>query len=95
MNKFFKKVYKIIDSCIIVPISRVIYNLQNKVKTNGNTIDKILNRPSFLIVISLILAVVFFLLVDSKVLLLVNNNAEVITKVPVSLKYIVEAFVVE
>lgn len=95
MNKFFKAIYNTIDKLIIVPISRIVFNVQNLLKRNSGWLDKILNRPTFLIYLSLILAVVCFLLIDSKVIMLVENNAEVITNVPVELKYNEEAYVIE
>ena len=95
MSKIFKRLYKIIDKLIIVPISRVVYNVQNLLKRNGSLLDKVLNRPSFLIYLSLILAVLFFLLIDNKVITLIENNAEVITNVPVRVKYNEEAYVIE
>ena len=53
MRKFFKKLYKLIDVLIIVPISRVIYNIQKALKKNGGFLDKLLNKPNFLIFLSL------------------------------------------
>ena len=95
MRKFFKAVYRIIDKLIVIPISRLVYNIQNLLKKNGSVIDKVLNRQTFLIYLSLIFAVVFFLLIDSKVVNLVQNNARVIYNVPVEVKYNEEAYVVE
>lgn len=95
MNRLFKGIYKFIDRGIVVPVSRMVFNLQNLLKRNGGFIDKILNRPTFLIYLSLIIAVICFLLIDSKVILLIENNAEVISNVPVELKYNEEAFVIE
>ncbi len=95
MNKIIKKIYHFLDKWIIVPISRLIYNIQNLLKTKGGFIEKVLNRPTFLIYFSLGLALIFFLLIDSKVISLVKNNAEVITKVPVTVKYNEEAYVLE
>ena len=95
MNKMFKGIYNIIDKLIVVPISRIVFNIQNLLKRNTGWLDKLLNRPTFLIYLSLILAVICFLLIDSRVIMLVENNAEVIHNVPVELKYNEEAFVVE
>ena len=80
MRKFFRKLYKLIDVLIVVPISRLIYNIQKALKKNGGLLDKLLNKPNFLIFLSLILAIVLFLLVDSKA---------------ISFKYNEEAYVVE
>ena len=61
MRKFFRKLYKLIDVLIVVPISRLIYNIQKALKKNGGLLDKLLNKPNFLIFLSLILAIVLFL----------------------------------
>ena len=95
IKKFFKKIYKFIDKYIIVPISRAVYYLSKKFKKNQGKLDKVLNRPHFLVYLSLIIAVVLFLLIDSKVISLVETEAEVITNVPVVVKYNEEAYVVE
>ena len=95
IKKFFKKIYNLIDKCIVVPISRAVYYLSKKFKKNQGKLDKVLNRPHFLIYLSLIIAVVLFLLIDSKVISLVETEAEVITNVPVVVQYNEEAYVVE
>lgn len=95
IKRFFQGIYKGFDKLIIVPISRLVYNIQNGLKKNGGMLDKVLNRPTFLIYLSLALSVVLFLLIDSKVVTLVENNAEVITNVPVNLKYNEKAYVIE
>ncbi len=95
IKRFFKKIYKFIDKYIIVPISRAVYYLSKKFKKNQGKLDKVLNRPHFLVYLSLIIAVVLFLLIDSKVISLVETEAEVITNVPVVVKYNEEAYVVE
>lgn len=94
MRKFFRKLYKLIDVLIVVPISRLIYNIQKLLK-NGGLLDKLLNKPNFLIFLSLILAIVLFLLVDSKAISFVEDKTEVISNVPVNIKYNEEAYVVE
>ena len=95
MRKFFKKLYKLIDVLIIIPISRLIYNVQKFFKNNSGFLDKLLNKPNFLIFLSLALAIVLFLLVDSKAISFVEDEAEVISNVPVNIKYNQEAYVVE
>lgn len=92
---FFKTVYRVIDKLIVIPISRLVYNLQSGLKKKGSIIEKALNRSTFLIFLSLALAVVLFLLIDNKVVLLVENNAEVVTNVPVNVKFNEEAYVIE
>ena len=85
ITKFFKKIYKFIDQKIVVPISRFIYYLSKKFKKNQGKLDKLLNRPHFLIYLSLFLAVIMFILIDTKV----------IRGVPVVVKYNEEAYVIE
>ena len=106
MSKFFKKlgkilwlivdsIYKVIDKIIIMPISRIVYNLNKVMSANNISFNKLLNRPQFLIVISLIFSVICFWLIDHKVISLVDTEAEIIKNVPVKLVYNEEAFVVE
>lgn len=95
ITRFFKKLYRIFDKILIVPISRFVYYLSKKLKKGQGGIDKILNRPHVLIYLSLIAAVIFFILIDSKVINFVESEAEVITNVPVLVKYNEEAYVVE
>ena len=93
--RLLKKLYNIIDKLVIVPISRVVYYLNKKFKKNQGRLDEILNKPNFLIYLSLVLAVIMFFLIDSRVVTLVETEAEVITNVPVVVKYNEEAYVVE
>ena len=95
ITRFFKKIYRFIDKYIVVPISRAVYYLSKKFKKNQGKLDKILNKPNFLIYLSLLIAVGLFLLIDSKVISLVETEAEVITNVPVVVNYNEEAYVVE
>lgn len=95
MKKFLRGIYRFIDKNIVVPISRFIYYLSKKWKKNQGKLDKVLNQPHFLIYLSLATAVIMFLLIDSKVISLVETEAEVITNVPVVVKYNEEAYVIE
>lgn len=97
--KFFKNIflffYRIIDKFIVTPISRLIFNIREYLRTHNFKIDYIINRPNFIIYVSLILAVLMFLLIDSRVITLVESEAEVITNIPVKVNYNEEAYVVE
>lgn len=92
--RIFEGIFKIIDKLIIMPISRIVYNI-NKSFGGNNNFNKLLNRPHFLIVLSLVFAVICFLLIDNKVINLVENEAEVIKNVPVNVLYNAETYVVE
>lgn len=96
--KFFtslcKSVYRFIDKFFITPISRLIYNINERLK-GKSYLNRLINRPKFLVYASLVLAIVLFFLIDSKVINLVENDAEVITNIPVTIKYNEQAYVVE
>lgn len=96
--KFFvslcKSVYHFIDKFFITPISRFIYNMNERFK-GKSYLNRLINRPKFLVYASLVLAIVLFFLIDSKVINLVENDAEVITNIPVIIKYNEQAYVVE
>jgi len=106
MSKILKKIgriiftiidsfLKLIDKIIIMPISRLVYNISKSTSGNNANFNKLLNRPHFLIVMSLIFAIICFLLIDNKVISLVENEAEIIKNIPVNLIYNEEAYVVE
>jgi len=95
IGRFFLAIYRVIDKLIVTPISRIIFNIKEFLKSHNLKLDYILNRPNFMIYVSLILAVGIFLLIDSKRITLVESEAEVIPKVPVKVNYNEEAYVVE
>lgn len=96
IGKFFKAIYLVIDKIIVTPISRLIFNIREYLRSKKlNKLDYIFNRPNFMIYVSLVLAVIVFILIDSKVISLVESEAEVITNVPVIVNYNEEAYVVE
>ncbi len=92
--RFFEAIFKVIDKIIIMPISRLVYNISKSI--NGTSaLNTLLGKPHFLIVISLVFAIICFVFIDNKVINLVENEAEIIKDVPVKLVYNEEAFVVE
>ena len=91
----FKALYKILDTLIVTPISRLIYRINKLGKNNTGKLERILNRPIVLLYVSLLSAIAVFYLVDSKVISLVDNEAEVITGQPVNIIYNEENYVVE
>ena len=92
---FFEGIFKIIDKIIVMPITRLVYNVSKATSGSNVSFNKLLNRPHFLIVLSLIFAIICFLLIDNKVISLINTEAEIIKNVPVNVVYNEEAFVVE
>ncbi len=87
------KLYNVIDKVIVIPISKLIYQIVVKTK-NFNKLEKVLNRQGVLLYIALALAVLLFFLVDSKVITL-TNTAEIISGQPINVKYNSDAYVIE
>lgn len=95
VGNLFKNIYSFFDKYLVTPISKFVFRLINGFNKKTGGFEKILNRPNVLFYLSLVLAVIVFLLIDSKVISLVENEAEVITNVPLSVRYNEEAYVVE
>lgn len=95
IKAFFVGIYRIIDKVFVVPVSRLVYRLNEISKNNSGKFERILNRPNVLIYVSLFCAIALFLLIDTKSISLVNDEAEVLTDQPVNIIYNEEAYVVE
>lgn len=93
-KKIFKSLYKVVDKLIVTPISTLIYKIQSKVGKDSK-IEKLLNRPNALLILSLIFAVVLFSLVDSEAISLINNDAKILNNIPVEVEYNSSAYVIE
>lgn len=95
LTKFFIAFYRLIDKCIIIPISRLVFKITSYFKNNSGKLEKIINRPNILIYISLVFAIASFFLVDSKVISLVETEAEIISDQKVTKIFNEEAYVIE
>lgn len=93
-KSIFKGIYKVIDKVIVTPISTLIYKIQNKLGKDSK-IEKLLNRPNALLILSLLFAVVLFCFVDNAAVSLVNNDAKFLTNIPVEVEYNSSAYVIE
>ena len=93
-KKLFKFIYNIIDKFIVTPISTLIYKIQLRFGKE-NKLEKLLNRPNFLLYLSLVFAILLFYLVENKAVKLVNTEAEYLTDQPVKVLYNSGAYVVE
>lgn len=89
-----KKLYKLIDKLIVTPISTIVYKIQNKLGKDSK-IEKMLNRPNALIILSLIFALILFYFVDSKAVSFASHDAKVLSNVPVEVEYNSSAYVIE
>lgn len=93
-KSILKVVYRIVDKLIVTPISTLIYKIQNKLGKDSK-IEKLLNRPNALLILSLLFAVVLFCFVDNAAISLVNNDAKFLTNIPVEVEYNSSAYVIE
>lgn len=93
--KLLKLIYKLIDKYLVIPISRLVYRINELIRNNSGKIERILNRPNVLIYISLFCAILIFVLVDSKTINMLNDNAEILSGQKVNVIYNEEAYVVD
>ena len=97
--KFFKKIFHAIfsffDKWLITPITKLILIITNSLKNNNKSIEKLLNKKSTLLVISLILAFGAFLIIDTNSNVMIDQYAEVLYKQKVTANYNEELYVVE
>lgn len=93
--ELFKLIYRLIDKLIVIPISRMIYRINEMSRNNSGKVEKLLNRPNVLIYVSLFCAIALFILIDTKAIDLVTDEAEILSDQPVNVIYNEEAYVVE
>lgn len=91
----FIKIGRFIDKYIVLPITKVVIKLKNIISKDGRAFEKILNKKSSLLIITLILAIIIFIAVDSKAISLAEKNATVLSNQPVAVQYNDEAYVLE
>lgn len=95
IKKIFGGIYKFFDKIILTPISKVAYFIKDKFTFKSGIIDKILNKPTVLLYLSLFIALLFFFAVDKKVIGINNTKAVVLKNQKVNVEYNEEAYVVE
>lgn len=88
-------IYKVIDTIIIMPISKFVYFIVDKLGGTNASIEKILSKPTALLLISALLAFGVFLYFDRNNVRLVETEALVLTNQSVEAIYNEEAYVVE
>lgn len=95
ISNFFKAIYKFFDKIIITPISKILYSISKILKTNNKPLERLLNNKSFLIILSLVLALGTYTLVDIRTDNVMDNSAEILYGKQVTALYNEEAYVVE
>ena len=92
---FFRAIYKIIDKFIIVPITKFLVMITDKVRNRSDRFEKWIRRKNTLIFISLILSVLLFLYVDSESTAIITDSAEVLYGQKVKATYNNNSYVIE
>lgn len=93
--RLFKSIGNILDKIFITPISRFVYFLKDRFSTNRGIIDRLLNKPTVLIYVSLVLAFVTFLVIDKEIITLDTTKSLILSNVEVTSEYNEEAYVIE
>lgn len=91
----FANIFNFIDKYIIVPITKVAVIIKNYLTKDSKKIEKILNKKSSLLIISLIISVIVFIAVDTQSISMTETSAEVLYNQPVVVQYNEEAYVLE
>ena len=95
ISAFFKMIYKVIDKVIIVPITKFIVMVTDKLGNRTDRFEKWITKKNTLIFISLILAVGLFMYVDSESTTIITDSAEVLYGQKVKATYNNNSYVVE
>ena len=92
---FFKAIYKVIDRVIIIPITKFIVVITDKLGNRTDRFEKWITKKNTLIFISLILAIGLFMYVDSESTTIISDSAEVLYGQKVKATYNNNTYVVE
>ena len=92
---FFKTIYKVIDKVIIIPITKFIVMITDKLGNRTDRFEKWITKKNTLIFISLILAIGLFMYVDSESTTIITDSAEVLYGQKVKATYNNNSYVVE
>ena len=102
MKKMFRGIGRLLrhiatffDKWLITPITKLVLNITEFVKSNSKNIDRIIGRKSTLLVISLILAFAVFVIIDQESDIMIDKYAEILENQPVSAIYNEDLYVVE
>ena len=95
IKKILKVIFTFIDKLLVVPITKLILTVSNKLNSNNRGLEKFLSKSNNLLFISLTLAVATFIFVDQKIIYYSESSAEVLSNQPVKAIYNEEAYVIE
>ena len=95
IGRLLRRIATFFDRWLITPITKLVLNITEFVKSNSKSIDRIIGRKSTLLVISLILAFAVFVIIDQESDIMIDKYAEILENQPVSAIYNEELYVVE
>lgn len=91
----FRALYKLLDKFVIIPITKFIVMITDKLSNRTDRFERWITRKNTLIFISLILAILLFLYVDSESTAIITDSAEVLYAQEVKATYNNNAYVIE
>lgn len=95
IGRLLRRIATFFDRWLITPITKLVLNITEFIKSNSKSIDRIIGRKSTLLVISLILAFAVFVIIDQESDIMIDKYAEILENQPVSAIYNEELYVVE
>lgn len=93
--RIFKSIINFFDKFLITPISKVAYFIKDKFTLKSGLIDRVLNKPTVLLYISLALAFICFLAIENETITLTDTKSLVLSNIDVVADYNEEAYVIE
>ena len=95
ISAVFRSLYKVLDKFIIIPITKFIVLVTEKINNRTDRFEKWITRKNTLIFISLVLAILLFLYVDNASTAIITDSAEVLYDQKVEVTYNSNAYVIE
>lgn len=92
---FCKNIAHLIDKKIILPVTKIIFNITSKFDNSGRKFENWLSKSDTLLFVSLFLAAGIFIAVDQKILVFSESSAEVLKSQPINVIYNEEAYVID
>lgn len=95
IKSFFMGIWNIVDKFIIIPITKLVFLINNKLGKSGKKFENWLSKTNTLLFISLGIAVIMFIAVDRQIIFYSESSAEVLSGQEVTAVYNSEAYVIE
>ena len=94
-TSILKKIFSIFDRLIIMPITRLIFNITKKLNKPNKKFETWLSKSSTLLFVSLFLSACIYIVVDRKIITFSSQSAKVFKDQKVNVIYNEEQYVVE